>query len=106
MSGQTFAYLRVSKLDQDLEKNKLDILNLANDAHLGHVTFIEEKISGKISWRKRQIAVILENAEAGDTIIVSELSRLGRNMLECMEILPGNPEGHLCLRRERKLATQ
>jgi DNA invertase Pin-like site-specific DNA recombinase len=62
MPGQTFAYLRVSKLDQDLEKNKADILKLANEAHLGHVSFIEEKISGKISWRKRQIAAILENA--------------------------------------------
>src|SRR5260370_31876631 len=87
MPGQTFAYLRVSKLDQDLEKNKADILKLANDAHLGHVQFIEEKISGKVSWRKRQIAAILEQAQDGDTIIVSELSRLGRSMLECMEIL-------------------
>jgi DNA invertase Pin-like site-specific DNA recombinase len=87
MSEQTFAYLRVSKLDQDLEKNKADILKLANDAHLGHVQFIEEKIGGSISWRKRQIAAILENAHEGDTIIVSELSRLGRSMLECMEIL-------------------
>jgi DNA invertase Pin-like site-specific DNA recombinase len=87
MQGQTFAYLRVSKLDQDLEKNKADILKLANDTHLGHVQFIEEKVSGKISWRKRQIAAILENAQEGDTIVVSELSRLGRSMLECMEIL-------------------
>src|SRR5882757_11412917 len=84
---QTFAYLRVSKLDQDLEKNKMDILKLANDEQLGHVQFVEEKISGKISWRKRQIADILENAQPGDTIIVSELSRLGRSMLECIEIL-------------------
>lgn len=87
MPGQTFAYLRVSKLDQDPEKNKLDILKLANDTYLGHVQFIEEKISGKVSWRKRQIAVILEQAQEGDAIIVSELSRLGRSMLECMEIL-------------------
>ena len=87
MTGQTFAYLRVSKLDQDLEKNKLNILKLANDMHLGHVQFIEEKASGKISWRKRQIAAILDQAQEGDTIIVSELSRLGRSMLECMEIL-------------------
>lgn len=87
MPRQTFAYLRVSKLDQDLEKNKADILKLANDAHLGHVQFIEEKVSGKISWRKRQIAVILEQAQEGDAIVVSELSRLGRSMLECMEIL-------------------
>ncbi len=87
MPGKTFAYLRVSKLDQDLEKNKADILQLANEAHLGHVQFIEEKIGGSISWRKRQIAAILENAQEGDTIIVSELSHLGRSMLECMEIL-------------------
>src|SRR5690348_3347141 len=87
MPGQMFAYLRVSKLDRDLEKNKADILKLANEAHLGHVQFVEEKISGKISWRKRQIAAILEQAQEGDTIIVSELSRLGRSMLECMEIL-------------------
>ncbi len=97
MPGQTFAYLRVSKLDQDLEKNKVDILKLANEAHLGHVHFVEEKISGKISWRKRQIAAILENAEAGDTIIVSELSRLGRSMLECMEILSLATQRGICI---------
>jgi DNA invertase Pin-like site-specific DNA recombinase len=58
MPGQTFAYLRVSKLDQDLEKNKSDILKLANEAHLGHVSFIEEKIGSSISWRKRHIALV------------------------------------------------
>jgi len=84
---QTFAYLRVSKVDQDLEKNKMDILRLANREHLGHVHFVEEKVSGKVTWRKRQIADILEKAHPGDTIIVSELSRLGRSMLECIEIL-------------------
>ncbi len=87
METQTFAYLRVSKVDQDLEKNKMDILRLANREHLGHVHFVEEKVSGKVTWRKRQIADILEKAHPGDTIIVSELSRLGRSMLECIEIL-------------------
>lgn len=85
--SQTFAYLRVSKLDQDLDKNKLDILRLAHEKRLGHVEFVEEKVSGKVSWRKRQIANVLEQAQEGDAIIVSELSRLGRSMLECMEIL-------------------
>ena len=87
MAGRTFAYLRVSRVEQDLEKNKLAILQLAHDYHLGYVEFVEEKVSGKVSWRKRQIATLLEEAEAGDTIIVSELSRLGRSMLECIEIL-------------------
>jgi DNA invertase Pin-like site-specific DNA recombinase len=84
---KTTAYLRVSTIDQDIEKNKADILKFANSLELGHVHFVEEKVSGKVSWRKRKIADILDNAQPGDTIIVSELSRLGRSMLECMEIL-------------------
>jgi len=62
-------------------------LHLANSKMLGHVQFVEEKVSGKVSWRKRKIANILDTAQKGDNIIVSELSRLGRSMLECMEIL-------------------
>src|SRR5919106_4859253 len=84
---KTIAYLRVSTIDQDIEKNKAAILHLANSKLLGHVHFVEEKVSGKISWKKRKIAEILEASQKGDTIIVSELSRLGRSMLECMEIL-------------------
>lgn len=84
---QTIGYLRVSTADQDIEKNKADILKLANDKDLGKVRFDEEKISGKVCWWKRKIAEILETLRAGDNIVVSELSRLGRSMLECMEIL-------------------
>jgi len=80
-------YLRVSTADQNLEKNKADILQLANQHDLGRVRFVEETISGKISWRQRKIAEVLDSLRASDAIVVSELSRLGRSMLECMEIL-------------------
>jgi DNA invertase Pin-like site-specific DNA recombinase len=86
-SSKTIAYLRVSTIDQDLDKNRADILQVANKKELGQVTFVEEKASGKISWRKRKIASILEQLTQDDNLIVSELSRLGRSMLECMEIL-------------------
>jgi DNA invertase Pin-like site-specific DNA recombinase len=84
---KTTAYLRVSTLDQDLEKNKAEILHFANHRDLGKVNFIEEIASGKQPWRQRRIAQVLEELQTSDTIIVSELSRLGRSMLECMEIL-------------------
>jgi len=58
--AQNVAYLRVSTLDQDLEKNKSEILHLANDRNLGQVRFVEEKVSGKVNWRQRKIAGILE----------------------------------------------
>jgi DNA invertase Pin-like site-specific DNA recombinase len=83
----TIAYLRVSTNDQDLEKNKFDILKLANDKGLGQVQWVEEHVSGRVNWRSRKLGSVIENAKAGDTLIVSELSRLGRSMLECMEIL-------------------
>jgi DNA invertase Pin-like site-specific DNA recombinase len=84
---QTVAYLRVSTTDQDLEKNKFEILQLANEKGLGQLQWVEETVSGRISWHKRQIASVLEQLQTGDNLIVSELSRLGRSMLECMEIL-------------------
>ena len=85
--SRTVAYLRVSTTDQDLEKNKADILHLANDKGLGQVEWVEEHVSGRVSWRKRKLATLLDRLQSGDTLIVSELSRLGRSMLECMEIL-------------------
>ena len=49
--------------------------------------WVEETGSGRVSWHKRKIAQALEGLQVGDHLIVSELSRLGRSMLECMEIL-------------------
>lgn len=87
LSAKTIAYLRVSTIDQNLDKNRADILRLANEKGVGQVQFIEEQASGKISWHNRKIASILESLASDDNLIVSELSRLGRSMLECMEIL-------------------
>ncbi len=44
---KTVAYLRVSTLDQGLEKNKSDILHFANRHDLGKVNFVEEIASGR-----------------------------------------------------------
>lgn len=85
--AKTIAYLRVSTTDQDIEKNKNDILKLANEKDLGKVHFVEEKISGTVSWKKRKIYGIFQGMKTGDNLLVSELSRLGRSMLEIMEIL-------------------
>lgn len=84
---KTVAYLRVSTLDQNIEKNKADILLFSNQHDLGKVHFVEEIDSGRTPWRERRIAAVLEELQEDDTIIVSELSRLGRSMLECMEVL-------------------
>ena len=53
---KVIGYLRVSTQDQDLEKNKADILAFANERKLGHVTWVEEKVSGVKTWKKREMA--------------------------------------------------
>jgi len=63
-SSKVVGYLRVSTADQDLEKNKADILQLANHHDLGRVRFVEEKISGKVSWRNRRLAEVLGSLQA------------------------------------------
>jgi len=84
---KTIAYLRVSTNNQDTEKFKLDILKLAHERDLGKVEFVEEKASGRIPWKERKIYEIINGLGKGDHLIVPELSRLGRSMLEIMEIL-------------------
>ena len=84
---KTIGYLRVSTNDQDMDKNKSDILHLANENGMGRVYWVEERVSGKVSWKKRKIRAVIEELGEEDNLIVSELSRLGRSMLECMEIL-------------------
>jgi hypothetical protein len=54
---------------------------------LGRVHWVEETVAGQVSWRKRKRAQVLEALPAGDNRMVSELSRLGRSMLACMEML-------------------
>ena len=85
--AKALAYLRVSTKEQNLEKNKAEILFLANDKNLGKVFFIAEKVSGRKNWRERWLGQIIEELKEGDTIIVNELSRIGRSMLEIMEVL-------------------
>ena len=87
MNNKTIAYLRVSTLEQDLEKNKADILTFANNNDFGKVKFVDEKVSGMKNWKNRKIKQVIDDLGKGDRLIVPEFSRLGRSMLEIMEML-------------------
>jgi DNA invertase Pin-like site-specific DNA recombinase len=94
---KTISYLRVSTSDQNTEKNKAEVLKFANDRHFGHVEFVEEKVSGKKSWRLRKIKTIVDDLKGGDRLIVPELTRLGRSTLEVLEILKVAKEKDICV---------
>lgn len=83
----THAFLRVSTLEQDTEKNKIDILQFANRMKLGQVNFTEEQRSGKINYKERKLGVLLDSMQSGDVLIVPELSRIARSITQILEVI-------------------
>ena len=83
----TYAYLRVSTLEQNTEKNKLEILKFANDKKLGNVEFIEEQISGRANFKERQLGELLNKMQKDDILLVPELSRIARSITQIFEVI-------------------
>lgn len=83
----THAFLRVSTLLQDTEKNKIDILQFANHMKLGNVEFIEEHASGKINYKERKLGALIDRLNTGDVLIVPELSRIARSITQILEVI-------------------
>lgn len=83
----TKAFLRVSTLLQDTEKNKIDILQFANRMKLGNVEFIEEHASGKINYKERKLGALINSMGKGDVLIVPELSRIARSITQILEVI-------------------
>lgn len=80
-------YIRVSTDTQDLEKQRHLLLEYAQRHQLLISEFINAEVSSRKSIRERRIEELIDKLDAGDTLIVAELSRLGRNMLETLNII-------------------
>jgi len=94
-----YGYIRVSTDKQTLENQKFEIENFCKRQNLKINGWIEETISGTKSYNKRQLGKLLKKVKAGDYIICSELSRLGRNLFMIMEIL------NICMSKDCKVWT-
>jgi DNA invertase Pin-like site-specific DNA recombinase len=79
---RTLAYLRVSKHTQDVNHQRLAILEFARRERLTVDEFIAVEVSSRRSSKARKVDVLLMQLAPGDTLIVSELSRLGRSVGE------------------------
>lgn len=83
----TYAYLRVSTVGQTVENQRyeLEAFCVQHYIHIDH--WIEECASGAKDYRRRALGKLLETVGAGDLIICTELSRLGRSLFMIMELL-------------------
>ena len=82
-----FGYIRVSTDKQDFENQKLALLKYAQHHQLIIDHFIEVEVSSRKSKKARRIEELLERLSPKDILLATELSRLGRNMLEILGII-------------------
>lgn len=84
---KNIAYLRVSKQEQDLDNQRLAILDYAHKNKVKIHEFVEFSISARRSPSDRGIDVLFEKLNPKDRLVVSELSRLGRSLGQIIQIV-------------------
>ena len=85
--NKTIGYIRVSTDKQDLKKQRHLLLDYAHNAQTVIKEFVEVEMSSTKSKKERRVEELMEKLDRGDTLVVAELSRLGRNMLETLNII-------------------
>jgi len=80
-------YIRVSSDKQDLQKQEHLLLKYAQQHDLKIDDFINIEISSRKGTKERRIDELLNRLNDGDVLLVAELSRLGRNMFEVINII-------------------
>ena len=81
------AYLRVSSLKQTTDNQKLAIVDFAQLNNLSVDHWISVDISATKSTVKRKITEMIDCVEEGDTVIITEISRIGRSLQQNCAIL-------------------
>ena len=82
-----FGYIRVSTDRQNLDSQKNIISRYCVDNKLTIDDWFELEMSSQKSLQLRRIDELMNSLNAGDTIIVSELSRLGRSIKDVLQII-------------------
>lgn len=85
--NKIIAYIRVSTDTQNVENQKLKILEYAQFHKINIHDFVSMEISTRKNEKDRKIDALKEMLNEGDTLIVTELSRLGRNMLQVLNLI-------------------
>ena len=85
--AKTLAYLRASTDKQDTNNQKLEVLEFARKKDIKIDDFIELTMSSQKSSKQRRIDELINRLNPSDTLIVTELSRLGRSTAEVISLI-------------------
>jgi len=89
-----YGYIRISTDKQTTENQHYEILKFAQTKQIEVEEWIEETISSTKKLEVRKFGNLLHRMKKGDVLIVSELSRMGRNLMQIMKIL------HDCMEKD------
>ena len=94
-----YGYCRISTEHQVVSNHKHGIQAFADENNIQISQWVEETISSRKPLNERKLGKLLNKLKKGDILIATELSRLGRNLLEVMGILQN------CLEKECQIWT-
>lgn len=94
-----YGYIRVSTEQQHLKNQSHEILAYTTQNNIKIDKWVQETISSHKPLTERKLGSLLKKLKKGDILIATELSRLGRNLLEVMSIL------QTCLLKDCKIWT-
>ena len=94
-----YGYIRVSTEKQSLKNQKFEIKEFCASRSFVVDKWVSETISSTKKLSERKLSYLMKKVKKGDVIIVSEISRLGRNLLQIMGIL------NYCMEKEVKIFT-
>jgi len=95
----TYAYIRISSDKQTVENQRFEILKFADEKKTHIDEWVEETVSGVKKIADRRLGELFKYMKEDDVLIVTELSRLGRSMMEVMSVL------HDCMERDIRVFT-
>ena len=92
-------YLRVSTGKQHLANQQDEIRRFAKNRNWEVDVWVTEVVSGKTRERDRKLGTLLRRMKRGDTLVVTEISRLSRTLTDIMSIMGR------CLKKQINLYT-
>jgi DNA invertase Pin-like site-specific DNA recombinase len=89
-----YGYIRISTDKQTTENQRFEIIKFTKLKQFEIDEWIEETISSTKRLDIRKFGQLLHLMQKGDVLVVSELSRMGRNLMQIMKIL------HDCMEKD------
>uniref|UniRef100_UPI003FEDDC40 recombinase family protein n=1 Tax=Barnesiella intestinihominis TaxID=487174 RepID=UPI003FEDDC40 len=93
------AYLRVSTSKQHLVNQQDEIRRFAHTKEIEVSRWVTEIVSGKKNQKERKLGRVINQLKPGDTLIVTEISRLSRTLSEIMDIMGKSHENTITIKK-------